>query len=208
MEPRDRIGLRLREEGLTAPEFHLKPDAAKNLINQVLETYRDKHGGPPKELFIHGRTTFRDDEWAAFENAVAKETTRVGVRIRATHGETKLFQNGDYPVLRGTAIVLDEQNAHLWTTGYVPQVDTYIGPETSNPIFVSFLRSSQTMSNLQDDLGDIMDLTKINYDARNFNDGLPVTVRFADKVGDVLSMGSARAPKSSHSSSMYSSRHG
>jgi hypothetical protein len=40
-----------------------------------------------------------------------------------------------------------------------------------------------------------MGLTKINYTARNFNDGLPVTVRFADKVGDVLSMGSAKGER-------------
>ena len=31
-------------------EFHLKPPAAKQLIAQVLETYRDKHGGPPKSF--------------------------------------------------------------------------------------------------------------------------------------------------------------
>lgn len=48
------------------------------------------------------------------------------------------------------------------------------------------------MPHLEDVLGDIMGLTKINYNACNFNDGLPVTVRFADKVGDVLSMGSAK----------------
>jgi hypothetical protein len=34
-------------------------------------------------------------------------------------------------------------------------------------------------------------LTKINYNACNFSDGLPVTIRFADKVGQVLTMGSA-----------------
>ncbi|GLR84360.1 argonaute/piwi family protein [Bradyrhizobium iriomotense] len=173
-------------------EFHLQPDAAKNLIKQVLDTYDGKHGGPPKELFIHGRTTFQDDEWKAFESAVPKETTLVGVRIKTTYGETKLFRNGDYPVLRGTAIILDAHNAYLWTTGYVPQLDTYIGPETPNPIFISVLRSSREMPHLEDVLGDIMGLTKINYNACNFNDGLPVTVRFADKVGDVLSMGSAK----------------
>jgi len=37
-----------------------------------------------------------------------------------------------------------------------------------------------------------MGLTKINYNACKFNDGLPVTVRFADEIGDVLSMGSAK----------------
>jgi hypothetical protein len=41
-------------------------------------------------------------------------------------------------------------------------------------------------------LSDIMALTKINYNSCNFNDGLPVTVRFAQMVGDVLTMGSAR----------------
>jgi hypothetical protein len=35
----------------------------------------------------------------------------------------------------------------------------------------------------------IMGLTKINYNACNYGDGVPVTVRFADKVGDVLTMG-------------------
>jgi hypothetical protein len=39
--------------------------------------------------------------------------------IKTTFGETKLFRNGDYPVLRGTAVLLDGQNAYFWTTGYV-----------------------------------------------------------------------------------------
>src|SRR3979409_1638800 len=63
---------------------------------------------------------------------------------------------------------------------------------TPNPLFISVLRSSNLMPPLEDVLNDIMGLTKINYNACNFNDGLPVTVRFADKVGDVLSMGSAK----------------
>jgi len=37
-----------------------------------------------------------------------------------------------------------------------------------------------------------MGQTKINYNSCNFNDGLPVTVRFANMVGGVLTMGSAK----------------
>jgi hypothetical protein len=173
-------------------EFHLTEAAAKNLINKVLETYVGKHGGPPMELFIHGRTLFNDEEWNAFVSTVPKGTTLVGVRIKDTHGETKLFRDGAYPVLRGTAILLDSQNAYLWTTGYAPQLDTYIGPETPNPLFISVLRSSGDLPPIENVLSDIMGLTKINYNACNFNDGQPVTVRFADKVGDVLAMGSAQ----------------
>ncbi|MBD3744827.1 argonaute/piwi family protein [Sphingopyxis alaskensis] len=173
-------------------EYHLKKDAAKKLLGLVLETYRAMHDGPPKELFIHGQTYFNDEEWGAFCEAAPKGTNVIGVRIRSTGGETKLFRDGDYPVLRGTALLLDDRTAYLWTTGYVPQLDTYIGPETPNPLHITVMRSKKARPDIRTVLADIMGLTKINYNSCNFNDGLPVTVRFARMVGDVLTMGSAK----------------
>lgn len=173
-------------------EFHLKAAAAKNLLALVLKTYAETHGGPPKELFIHGQTYFDEEEWTAFVEAAPKGTNVIGVRIRSTGGDTKLFRDGDYPVLRGTALLLDEQTAYLWTTGYVPQLDTYIGPETPNPLHITVMRSKTAKPEIRTVLTDIMGLTKINYNSCNFNDGLPVTVRFARMVGDVLTMGSAK----------------
>jgi hypothetical protein len=96
------------------------------------------------------------------------------------------------PTIRGTAVILDDRNAYLWTTGFIPRLDTYIGPETPNPLFITVLRSSGELPNIRTVLADIMGLTKISYNACNYSDGLPVTVRFADKVGDVLTMGSAK----------------
>jgi hypothetical protein len=94
--------------------------------------------------------------------------------------------------MRGTAIILDDRNALLWTSGFVPRLDTYIGPETPNPLSITVLRSTGRRPHIRTVLADIMGLTKINYNACNYNDGLPVTIRFANKVGDVLTMGSAR----------------
>ncbi|MCG7938898.1 MAG: hypothetical protein N0C88_08610 [Candidatus Thiodiazotropha lotti] len=173
-------------------EYHLKMPEAQNLIQKVLDTFKDKHGSPPKELFIHGRTTFNDDEWQAFTQAAPEGTNIIAVRIKTTTGDTKLFRDGDYPVLRGTALLLDDQNAYLWTNGFVPRLDTYIGPETPNPLLITVLRSTGDLPDIRMVLRDIMGLTKINYNACNYSDGLPVTVRFANKVGDVLTMGSAR----------------
>ena len=34
-------------------------------------------------------------------------------------------------------------------------------------------------------------MTKINYNACKYNDTLPVTARFADKIEEILTMGSA-----------------
>ncbi|UEM04734.1 hypothetical protein JL101_004645 [Skermanella rosea] len=173
-------------------EFHLKAAEAKNLVSMVLETYKEKHGTLPKELFIHGRTTFSDEEWRAFSEAAPPGTNVVGVRIKTTSGDVKLFRDGDYPVLRGTAMILDNKNAYLWTNGFLPRLGTYIGPETPNPLSITVLRSTGPTPQIEAVLSDIMGLTKINYNACNFNDGLPVTVRFADKVGDILTMGSAK----------------
>jgi hypothetical protein len=74
----------------------------------VLDTFKDKHGKPPKEFFIHGRTAFNDEEGNAFKKAAPKGTNVVGFRIKETHGESKLFRNGDYPVMSGIAIILND----------------------------------------------------------------------------------------------------
>ncbi|MDD9997668.1 MAG: hypothetical protein OXQ89_07980 [Rhodospirillaceae bacterium] len=156
------------------------------------DTFRDKHGGAPEELFIHGRSGFTVEEWDSFERAVPKQTKLVGVRIRTTGGENKLYRDRDYPVLRGSALILNDRNAFLWSSGFVPRLDTYIGPETPNPLFVTVMRSTGDFPRLETVLEDILGLTKINYNACHYNDGLPVTIRFADRVGDVLVMGSPK----------------
>ncbi len=173
-------------------EFHLKAPEAKQLISKVLETFKNKHGSTPKEFFIHGRTIFNDEEWDAFKEVIPAGTNMIGIRIQPTTGDTKLFRNGDYPVIRGTAMILDKNNAFLWTNGYIPRLDTYIGPETPNPLSIRILRSTGETPNIHTVLSDIMGLTKINYNACNYSDGLPVTIRFANKVGEVLTMGSAK----------------
>lgn len=173
-------------------EYHLKAPEAKNLVSKVISTFREKHSCNPKELFIHGKSGFSNEEWEAFVDATPKETNIIAVRIKTTGGEIKLFRNGDYPVIRGTALIIDDRNAYLWANGYIPRMDTYIGPETPNPLFVTVMRSSGGTPNIKTVLVDIMGLTKINYNACNYSDGLPVTIRFANKVGEVLTMGSAK----------------
>jgi hypothetical protein len=54
------------------------------------------------------------------------------------------------------------------------------------------LRSKGETPKLTTVLTDIVGLTKINYNSCNYNDGLPVTVRFANMVGDILTMGTAK----------------
>ena len=153
-------------------------------IQQVVKAYEKDHGGPPAELFFHGRQRFSDDEWKGFESAVNASLTRlVGVRIRSSQ-ELRLFRpNADVPVLRGTAVTLSRKEGCLWTNGYIPRLRTYPGFETPKPIQIEINRGTADMMTV---MADVLALTKVNYNACDFSSGLPVTLKFADRVGEIL----------------------
>jgi hypothetical protein len=165
-------------------QFHLTHDAAKALIGQVIDAYRKDHGVPPTELFIHGRHRFSDDEWTGFSSAIPSETKRlVGVRIRSTQDLRLYRPNADVPVLRGTAITASKREGYLWTTGYIPRLRTYPGFETPKPVLVDINRGDGDLDVV---LRDVLGLTKVNYNSCDYASGLPVTLKFADRVGEIL----------------------
>ena len=163
-------------------QFHLDAPAAESLVATVVEHYTSLHGQPPRELFIHSKAAFSNQEWSGFSAGVPSGTELTGVQISSA-SHLKLFRRGNYPVIRGTALRLDERSAYLWSAGYVPRLDTYMGPETPNPVWVRVLRGNCAIETV---LVDILSLTKMNFNSCLFNDRLPVTIKFADAVGEVL----------------------
>jgi hypothetical protein len=63
-------------------------------------------------------------------------------------------------------------------------LDTYPGWETPNPILVEIVRGAA--SEIETVLADILGLTKLNYNACEFSASMPVTLSFADAVGEIL----------------------
>ncbi|MES2390450.1 MAG: hypothetical protein V4555_02330 [Acidobacteriota bacterium] len=164
-------------------QFHLDEAAAKHLIQMVVSEYEQQHGEPPAELFIHATSRFTNEEWAGFQEGCSAKTNLVGVQILDSRDDLKLFRAGAYPVIRGTALIIDEHSAYLWTAGYAPRLDTYMGPETPNPVYVRVQKGNCDLGVV---LGDVLGLTKINFNSCLHNDRLPVTIKFANAVGDVL----------------------
>ncbi|MDP9471404.1 MAG: hypothetical protein M3Q71_12170 [Chloroflexota bacterium] len=169
----------------TTGDFHLSREAAKELIGIAVEAYVRSQGAPPRELFVHGKVRFDDEEWRGFLEAVGSETMIVGVRI-TDERDFKLYRKGKLPVLRGLASVRDERTAFLWTKGYTPRLRTYAGREVPRPLRIEVSRGSTAIETV---LADILALTKLNYNACIFADGLPVTLKFADAVGEILTAG-------------------
>ena len=85
--------------------------------------------------------------------------------------------------MRGLAHKVTPSRAYLWSTGYVPRLDTYPGWETPNPILVEIVRGDPEIEIV---LADILGLTKLNYNSCEFSASMPVTLSFADAVGEIL----------------------
>lgn len=166
-------------------DFHLSTTAAKELIQMGITSYKEKTGRAPAEVFLHGKVRFNDYEWQGFFEGASPETKLVGVRIREDN-DFRLFRTSDYPVLRGMALMLDEKSAHLWTKGFVPRLQTYVGREVPTPLSIEICRGD---SDILVVLRDIMALTKLNYNTCIYADGPPVTLKFADAVGEILTAG-------------------
>lgn len=105
------------------------------------------------------------------------------MQIADARDNLKLFRARNYPILRGSALLLGDDQAFLWTAGYVPRLDTYLGPETPNPVLIRRQRGNCALDTI---LRDVMGLTKINFNSCLHNDRLPVTIRFADAVGEIM----------------------
>jgi hypothetical protein len=164
-------------------DFHLPKDKAKALMSLVVEAYRKGHGGEaPKELFIHGKTRFSMEEWEGFRESVPAETNVVCVRIREDSG-VKLYRHGPSAIARGMAWVKSETRGYLWTKGYVPRLQTYAGREVPSPLTIEIARG---YADIEQVMADVLGLTKLNYNACIYGDGVPVTLRFADSVGEIL----------------------
>lgn len=164
-------------------EFHLPRDKAKALMSMVVEAYRRGHDGEaPTELFIHGKTRFNEDEWEGFRETVPSTTNVVCVRIREDSG-IKLYRHAPTNIPRGVAWVKSSWQGYLWSKGFVPRLQTYAGREVPGPLSIEIARGDADINQV---MADVLGLTKLNYNACIFGDGVPVTLRFADAVGEIL----------------------
>lgn len=168
-------------------EFHITKEDAINLINHSLEAFKEKlgKGKYPKEIFIHAKTYFDDEEWEGFKEAVEGKSKIIGVRIQST-SEFKLYRDFSFCVPRGMTMKVATNKAFLWTKGFISRLQTQVGLETPNPISVEVTRGDADIIQV---CKDVLALTKLNYNACIFADGQPVTLRFADSIGEVLTAG-------------------
>lgn len=166
-------------------ECHLDRDEAAKLLDRALLSYAEAHdNNAPKEIYVHGSVRFNEDEWVGFLEAAEPYGTKViGVRIRRVFGGLKLMTRGSSPVMRGQALIASDKKAFLFASGFTPRLNTYPGWNTPNPLDVEICNGDADIEMV---LNDILRLSKLNYNSCKFSDGFPITLKFAGRIGDIL----------------------
>ena len=164
---------------------YLSGDDAHALLAESLAAYRHEHHHFPARLVLHKSSRFHDEERGGFEQALGEcGVDHADLIWLPRYCPIKLFRNGLYPPLRGTSIILDDDQAILYTRGSVDFFRTYPGQSVPRPLWLRIARrDSPSIDQL---LSESLTLTKMNWNNTQFDGALPITMKAARQVGDIL----------------------
>jgi len=173
-------------------EFHLNRKAARDLLTGTIETYMAQEGRELKEIFLHARSGLNEDEFQGFSEACPDGVKLVGIRVRKDRFGPRLFRHDDHPeparrgkhpILRGTFWQRTKRHGLLFTSGFKPRIATYDGWEIPIPLSITIQHGDADLIQVAKD---ILGLTKLNYNSCQLGESQPITVKYSDKIGEVL----------------------
>jgi hypothetical protein len=163
-----------------SPTRHLDADEAATLITTVRQQYERYFQRQPRHMVVHKRTPFSRAERAGFlEGLFDIEFDLAAVR---PSDQMRLLRNGKYPPQRGTLYRYGD-DSYLYTTGTLAVAGLYPNEHLSEPLNVTDHVGHSSYDRV---LQDILLLTKMNWNSGRYAEQMPVTLEFAERVGEVL----------------------
>lgn len=163
---------------------YMTQDDAHKLISDALAAYRNHHKNYPARVIVLKTSQFREEEADGIYEAIAEAGAefRDLVWIQESYS-VKVFRDGNYPVMRGTFVELDGKGL-LYTNGSIPYYGTYPGMYDPRPLLLCpYPGSDSTIAQIA---SEVLSLTKINWNSTQMNQKLPIPIRAARAVGEVL----------------------
>ncbi len=157
---------------------------ARQLISDALTAYKNHHKNYPARVIVLKTSQFREEEADGILEALEEAGTELRdlVWIQESYA-VKVLRDGNYPVMRGTFVELDGKGL-LYTNGSIPYYGTYPGMYDPRPLLLCpYKGSDSTISQIA---SEVLALTKINWNSTQMNQKLPIPIRAARAVGEVL----------------------
>ncbi|RUM15807.1 hypothetical protein EFD56_24245 [Rhizobium phaseoli] len=163
---------------------YMTQDDARDLITDVLTAYKNHHRNFPARVIVLKTSRFRDEEADGITDALESVGTEMKDLVWVQESSSiKILRDGNYPVMRGTFVELDGKGL-LYTNGSIPYYGTYPGVYDPRPLLLCPHSSSD--STVSQIAKEVLSLTKINWNSTQMNQKLPIPIRAARKVGEVL----------------------
>lgn len=160
---------------------HIPAEMATELIQTVLVRYKEERKRLPQRVVVHKSSRFEAAEREGFEDALKPISNYDLVSLSSVSG-TRLVRAGEYPPLRGTSFGIGD-DSFLYTTGYIPSLMAFPHGHVPSPVRISDHVGDTARSQL---LREVLALTKMNWNSANFGSRFPITLRFSELVGEVL----------------------
>ena len=173
----------------------------QSVLSRSLEIYQRGHlGGLPRKITIHKNTEFKEEEILgaldSFRDGTEVELVQIiqGVSWKGIRFDAKSPPEPyNYPVLRGTYIPLDTDEALLWTQG------SALGVHVDNPRFNVYkegalkptpspllLRRFTGAGGWHETCAGILGLTKMDWNNNTLYKKLPVTLVYSKAFADII----------------------
>lgn len=159
---------------------HLPAETANRLLTMVLERYRAERGTPPRRVVVHKSSRYEPAERDGFQAALRQVELHDLLAISQT-SDWRLLRAGRYPPLRGTVLTAGSHSM-LYTTGWISNLG-YDHGHVPAPVRIADHVGDTPSRQL---LSEILTLTKMNWNSSAFAESMPITLRFAHDVGDIL----------------------
>jgi hypothetical protein len=164
-------------------EVHLTEVDAHALLVDAIKNYSSANRSTvPQRVVVHKTSAFDSAESNGF-NAACKSFGIKFVDLLALNpSQLRLFRLGNYPPLRGTHAILDDENSLLYTRGSVPFYRKYPGPYVPRSLHVRFAQTDRPQNELA---MEILALTKLNWNKTQFDSFDPITIAGSKRIGDI-----------------------
>lgn len=162
---------------------HLTDEQANNLLTLSLKEYYDALKIFPKRLVLHKTSNFNAEEIYGFKQAAKVLHINQIDLVSIQPSNIRLYRQGNYPPLRGTHMIIDDNRHVLYTRGSVPYYETYPGKYIPSPLEIRLAEYDESPNMICDE---ILSLTKMNWNNTQFDRKFPITIECARNVGEIL----------------------
>jgi len=169
-------------EGTKSP--HLPEDHAARIVELILDRYQSELKRTPKRVVLHKSSRFFPPERQGFEAALQNKVSRYDLlALNSNQSRVRLLPVNKYPPLRGTFFSLGEVD-YLYTTGYISELGRFQGRHVPSPVEIADHVGFDTSRDQL--IREVLILTKMNWNSSKVGGQLPITLRFSQRVGDIM----------------------